>query len=170
MANPLNVYWDSCAWLGLVNGEDGRKQNLEIVYGMARRGLIQLWTSTVAIVEVNRLSVEMNMPRPISDESLAIINDLLFQPFISHISLDTIVARRAQRLLRETRGLTKRPDAMHLASAIQWNIHTFHTYDGSDLLHLNGQIRCLDGEDMEIVLPSDPFDGGLFSERPENAG
>lgn len=170
MADPVNVYWDSCAWLGLLNGEPGRKRILQGVYGQARRGLIQLWTSTIAIVEVNRLSSEMNVPRPISGEGLAIIDDLLFQPFVNPISMDTIVAKRARHLLRQMPGLTKRPDAMHLASAIQWNVAIFHTYDGSDLLHLDGKIQCADGSDMEITLPRDPFGGGLFDEQPDLAG
>lgn len=165
----MNIYWDSCAWLGLLNGEVGRKRALESIYGHARKGLIQIWTSTIAIVEVNRLSTEMNVPRPISTGGLSVIDDLLFQPFINPLSLDTIVAKRARKLLRETAGLTKRPDAMHLASASQWNIPIFHTYDGSDLLHLNGKITCLDGRPMEICIPRDPFDGGLFAERPEVA-
>lgn len=170
MASPLNIYWDSCAWLGLANGEKDRKRDLEIVYGQARRGLVQLWTSTIAVVEVNRLAGEMQQERPIADDSLAIIDGLLFQPFVNLVSMDTIVARRARQLLRETRGLTKRPDAMHLATAIQWNIPIFHTYDGSDILHLNGKIECLDGTVMEINFPRDPFDGGLFNERPEVTG
>jgi hypothetical protein len=153
----------------LLNGEEGRKRDLETVYGQARRGLVEIWTSTIAIVEVNRLASEMNVPRPVSGEGLPVIDDLLFQPFVNPVSMDTLVARLARQLLRETVGLTKRPDAMHLASAIHWNIPLFHTYDGSDLLHLDGKIQCRDGTSMEICLPRDPFDGGMFSERPENA-
>ena len=166
MADPVNIYWDSCAWLGLVNGETGRKLILENVYGQARRGLIQIWTSTIAIVEVNRLASEMNVARPIPDTGLRVIDDLLFQPFVNLLSMDTIVAKKARQLLREMPGLTKRPDAMHLASAIEWNIPIFQTYDGSDLLHLNGKIECRDGTNMEICLPYDPFGGEMFDERP----
>lgn len=109
----------------------------------------------------------MNVPRPIPDTGLRVIDDLLFQPFVNPLSMDTIVAKTARQLLRDTPGLTKRPDAMHLASAIEWNIPVFHTYDGSDLLHLNGKIECRDGTNMEICLPYDPFGGGMFDERPE---
>ena len=164
MTDPFDIYWDSCAWLGLLNGEAGRKQILENVYGQARRGLIQIWTSTIAVVEVNRLSGEMNLPRPVPNTGVEAIDELLFQPFVNLVSLDTIVAKRARQLLRDTRGLTKRPDAMHLASAIQWNIPILHTYDGSDLLHLNGKISCLNGTMMEICLPQNPYGPGLFDE------
>lgn len=169
MADPVNIYWDSCAWLALLNGEPGRTHALSAVYGQARRGLVQLWSSSIAIVEVNRLSSEMNISRPVPDTGIPVIDDLLFQPFVNLISMDTIVAKKARKMFRETPGLRKGPDAIHLASAIQWNIPILHTYDGSDLLHLNGKIQCLDGVVMDICLPRDPFGEGLFDEQSETS-
>lgn len=162
MADPIKVYWDSCAWLGLINGESKRKPDLDAVYGNAKRGFIEIWTSTIALVEVNRLESEMNQQRPIPPEGLAVIDGILMQPFVKLVSMDTIVATRARQLLRTTPKLTKRPDAMHLATAMIWNIPIFHTYDGNDLLHLNGKVECDDGTKMEIAVPSDPTAGGLL--------
>lgn len=164
MADPVKVYWDSCAWLGLINGEPTRKPDLDAVYGNARRGFIEIWTSTIAVVEVNRLETEMNVPRPVSPEGLAVIDNILMQPFVKLVAVDTIVATRARQLLRETVGLTKRPDAMHLATAIVWNVPIFHTYDGNDLLHLNGKVTCDDGMEITITVPSDPTAGGLLAQ------
>ena len=65
--------------------------------------------------------------------------------------------------MRTTPKLTKRPDAMHLASAMIWNIPLLHTYDGNDLLHLNGKVDCDDGTAMTISVPSDPTAGGLLT-------
>jgi len=122
----------------------------------------------MAIVEVNRLASEMQMTKPISPESIAKLDGLLFQPFVKLVNLDQIVAKRARKVIRETPGLKKKPDAVHLASAIIWNIPIFHTYDRDDLLHLNGTISCIDGTPMEITAARDPFDGGLFDERNQN--
>ena len=169
LAEPVKVYWDSCAWLGLVNAEPEKLPPLRAVYGQARRGLVEIWSSTIAIVEVNRLASEMSKPKPIDPESLEKIDGLLFQPFVKLINLDQIVARRARKLIRETPKLSKRPDAIHLASAMLWNIPLFHTYDHDDLLHLNGSILCDDGTLMEISTARDPFDGGLLSGAPEVA-
>lgn len=163
MVSPTKIYWDSCAWLGLINGEPKRKPDLDAVYGLAKRGVLELWTSTIAIVEVNRLESEMNTSRPITTDGDRIIDGILFQPFVKLVGMDTLVAKRARALLRNTPGLTKRPDAMHLATAILWNIPLFHTYDGNDLLHLNGKIMCLDGTVMQITVPSDPTAGGLLA-------
>ena len=111
------------------------------------------------------------MPKPISPESLEKLDGLLFQPFVKLINLDQIVAKRARKIIRETPKLSKKPDAVHLASAIVWNIPLFHTYDRADLLHLNGSISCMDGTSMEITAASDPFaEEGLFSDKPETAG
>jgi predicted nucleic acid-binding protein len=170
LANPIKIYWDSCAWLGLVNGEPDKLPAVKAVYGQARQGLIEIWTSTMAVVEVNRLAAEMTMDKPIPPDGLSKIDNLLFQPFVNLINLDQIVAKRARKVIRETPGLKKRPDAVHLASAIVWNIPLFHTYDRDDLLHLNGSIHCMDGTAMEITAARDPFAGGLFDERPEIAG
>jgi len=167
LADPIKIYWDSCAWIGLVNAEPEKIHDVQAVYTQARRGLIELWTSTVAIVEVNRLASEMQMAKPIPPESLEKLDGLLFQPFVKLINLDQIVAKRARKIIRETPGLKKKPDAIHLASAVVWNIPLFHTYDRNDLLHLNGSVSCMDGTAMEITEANDPFaEQGLFSDKP----
>lgn len=163
MASPIRVYWDSCAWLGLINGEATRKPDLDAVYGLAKRGVLELWTSTIAIVEVNRLQTEMNIPRPITTDGLNTIDNILFQPFVKLVGMDVMVAKKARDFLRTVPGLTKRPDAMHLATAAFWNIPLLHTYDDNDLLHLNGKVMCEDGTVMQITIPSDPTAGGLLA-------
>jgi predicted nucleic acid-binding protein len=164
----IKIYWDSCAWIGLVNGEPEKVEPLRAVYDHARRGNVEIWSSTMAVVEVNRLENEMNIARPVPPEGLAKIDDLLFQPFVKLINLDQIVAKRARRLIRETPGLRKKPDSVHLASAMIWDIPIFHTYDGNDLLHLNGLIKCNDGTLMAITRARDPFAGELFDGITEN--
>lgn len=166
MADPTKIYWDSCAWIGLVNGEAGRKHALEAIYGQARSGLIHIWTSTISIVEANRLEAEMGMEKPIPPESIKVLDDLLFQPFVMLAPVDTDIAIRARKLLRETPKLSKKPDAIHLATAIRWDVPILHTYDGNDLLHLNGKKTCDNGEPLSITLPKDPFSGGLFAQEP----
>ncbi|GAM01956.1 type II toxin-antitoxin system VapC family toxin [Sphingomonas parapaucimobilis] len=168
MANSTKIYWDSCAWIGLINGEPDKIASLHAVYGHARRGLVEIWTSTMAVVEANRLGSEMQMDKPIPPDSLAKIDGLVFQPFVKLINLDPMVAKRARKIIRETSKLKKRQDAVHLASAVIWNIPIFHTYDRVDLLHLNGAINCMDGTVMQIAEASDPFGGGLFSEQQQN--
>lgn len=164
MADPLRIYWDSCAWMGLVNAEADKLPGLRAVYGHARRNLVELWTSTIAIVEVSKLASEKSLKRPIPPDSLAVIDAILFQPFIKPVNVDQIVAKRARKLTREVDRL-KGPDAVHIASAMVWNVPVFHTYDRDDLLALNGKIYCDDGTPLEIIQARDPFEGALFVER-----
>jgi len=164
MASPKKIYWDSCAWLGLVNAEPNRKHELEVVYDQARNGLVEIWSSTLSIVEANRLSTEVRQRKPIPPDSLKAIDDLLFQPFVKLVPVDVDIAKRARKLVRETPGLGKKADAIHLASAIRWNIPTLHTYDRDDLLHLDGKINCDDEAPLRICEPEDPT-GGLFAKK-----
>lgn len=168
MSSPTKLYWDSCAWLGLVNGEPGRKEALEAIYEQARRRIVEIWTSTLSIVEANRLSSEVHMPKPVPPDSLAILDNLLFQEFVKLIPVDTVIARDARTLVRETPKLQKKADAVHLASAIRWSVPVLHTYDGNDLLHLDGKFSCRDGSLLTICEPQNPS-GGLFDLAPRQS-
>lgn len=165
MPEPVKVYWDACAWLALVNEEQGRKPDVDAVYTQARNGNVEIWTSNISIVEANRLEAEVHQAKPIPEGSLAILDAVFLQPFVKLIPVDTDIAIRARKLVRETVGLRVKADAIHLASAIRWNIPTLHTYDGSDLTHLDGQFTCDNGTMLTICHPKDPFqDEGLFAD------
>jgi len=168
LADSAKVYWDSCAWLGLINGEQDRKRELQAVYDQARQGVVELWTSTLSIVEANRLVAEMQQPKPIPPDSIQALDEMLFQRFVKLVPVDTDIARRARGLLRETPKLGKKPDAIHLASAMRWNVAILHTYDGNDLVHLDGKFHCDDGTPLTICEPSDPTAGGLFAKAKTN--
>lgn len=163
MAKPIKLYWDSCAWLGFLNGEPDKKRELEIVYGGARRGHYELWTSTLSMVEVRRLDGEENASRPWEEENAKKIRDLFWQPFVKPIPLAQDIAEDARELFRNTLGLGKFQDAIHLASSLRWNIEVMHTYDRADLLHLDGQLHCRNGSVLQICYPDETTEGPLFS-------
>lgn len=162
MANSERVYWDACALLGLVNDEAGRKTELKNVYQQARNVQLEVWTSTISIVEANRLKPEPGNPKPISPDNLSTLDDVFFQPFVKLVALDILISRMVRKLIRETPGLGKKLDAIHLATALFWSLPIMHTYDGSDLLHLDREMKCRDGSYLRILEPSDIGDGGLF--------
>lgn len=170
MAKAKRVYWDACAWIGLINGEVDKKRALGIIYGGAQRGHYEIWSCATAVVEANRLKDEMGEPKPLAAEKLQVLDDLFLQPFVKVMPNDIEVARLARKLFRETPGLGKKWDAVHLASAMRSNIEVFHTYDNDDLLHLNGQLTCRNGNPLTICYPDETTDGSLFKNAPRKAG
>lgn len=164
MAKP-KFYWDSCAWLGLLNGEPEKKRELEIVYNSARKGECEIWTSTFSLVEVNRFEDEVGKAKPLEPERLIQIAKLFEQPFVKLVALDLEIARNAQKLVRETSGLRKKTDAVHLASALRWSVDALHTYDNDDLLHLDGKLLDKRGNSLRICYPDEHSDGPLFAQN-----
>lgn len=163
VAKLRKLYWDSCAWLGLLNEESGKHRELEIIFNGAKRGHFEIWTSALSLVEVNRFADELGQPKPLGDDQLALIAAVFEQPFVKIVPLDMEIGRRSRSLVRETPGLTKKLDAVHLASALRWNVDALHTYDNDDLLHLDGQFSCKDGRKLKICYPDELTDGELFN-------
>lgn len=161
MAKPPKIYWDTCAWLGFLNGEADKKRELQIVYGNARNGRCQLWTSTLSLVETRRLADEKDLPKPLSEENSRIIDAVFKQPFVYTIPLAVDIADRARAIFREVP--TKWQDAVHLASALRWNSDIMHTYDHDDLLKLSLRYECRNGQKLLITYPDETTDGPLFS-------
>ncbi len=179
MANVKKVYWDSCTWLGLLNRESNRLIEIEYIWKQAEQGGVEIWTSTVAQMEVCKLaserdaiSVQGNSAKTkiMTENNLNKIENLFNQPFVKRIPLDVEISSRARRLFRETDGLDKVADAAHVISAMKWNIPTIHTYDGTDLLHLSGKLFTDDGTEIEICEPSERPPKDLFSPKDENDG
>jgi predicted nucleic acid-binding protein len=163
LAKPAKIYWDSCAWLGFLNGEAGKTRELEIVYSNARQGLCELWTSTLAVVETRRLGVELHDPKPLSEAHHTIIRDLFRQPFVKTAPVSLEIAEAARTIWRETSNLKKFQDAIHLATALRWSASVLHTYDNADLTHLSLKFKCKNGEQLPICYPNETTDGPLFA-------
>ena len=157
------VYWDSCAWIGLVNCEPNKINPLRAIWEAAHRGEFEIWTSAYAYLEVIKGHSEYGTPYP-PEESDKIIEEMLSQPYVQRIQLDVPIAKLARKLKRDyhEEGLRKRPDAVHLASALYHNCDEMHTWDKKDLLHLTGKINRRDGRPLIIKIPG-PDELGLFA-------
>lgn len=155
MNSPKRVYWDACAWLGLLNGEREKLVALQVVWEKARRGEVEIWTSAFCLAEVYKAKCEGGAESlgPEGDQAL---DDMFDQDFVKVVQVDVEIGRLARRLLRSQAKLKKPSDAIHLATAVQWDLEQLHTYDGSDLLGLI--VRTRSGADLEICKP-DRIDG-----------
>jgi predicted nucleic acid-binding protein len=157
MTDELQVYWDSCCWIGLINQEERWFGDLQSLFESAQRGDAQLWISTITILEVVKVPSEDGMPRPWPDANIAQVDNLFLQDYVRTVQLDQQIARKAREIYRSTPslGLRKQMDAIHLATALFHNVDEFHTDDGEDLLSLNKTLTCRDGRLLRICKPKD---------------
>ena len=156
---PINekkrIYWDACAWLGLINGEAAKSADLEVVWKKAERGQVEIWTSAFCLAEVYKVKCEDGKTGLQADQDKQ-IDDLFQQDFVNVVQVDIEVAEEARRLLRTIDKLKKPSDAIHLATALVWNLDQLHTYDSDDLLGIT--INRRDGQRLDICT-ADMVDG-----------
>ena len=166
MAKVRRVYWDACAWLGLINAELKKHRELRLVWDAAVRGDYEIWTSAFCYAEVFKAKCEDGDTK-LKEESDALIDSMFEQPHVKRVQVDVVIGRSARKLLREFPGLKKPQDAIHLATALYYNLDSLHTYDGSNLLGLNGKVRRRDGELLQICIPDAETNGPLFAGKKD---
>lgn len=160
----LRIYWDSCTWLGLINEEEHKWPGCEHIISEAFKGNVEILVSTITLAEVYKTRCE-DPYKMIAEENDIAIEDFFNQPFIVIASVDEEVAVRARGLLRyySDKGMKKPTDAIHLATAIMYGAEEMHTFDGSDLLCLNGLIKNDGGQVLVIRKPPAPPVGDPLS-------
>jgi len=150
------VYWDSCAWIGLIRGEADKVIACQYVLDEAKAGRIQIWTSALTIAEVYKVKCGGAQTALPADKEQAFL-DLLSQDFVVRVAVTVEIATFARALLRQY--LNKPNDAIHLATAALNNLDEFHTYDKNDILPLDGKIKRVDGELLKVKRPPEPPPG-----------
>lgn len=156
MADPKSVYWDSCVWLRLINGEAGADR-CQSVLDRAKAGHLMIWTSSLTLAEVYKFKCD-------GPKALALDQDRLFEQyveseFVVEVQVDHAIATLARRLCREHPPLKKPNDGVHLASAVLSNVDQFHTFDADDLLALAGKVNRADGTILTMCEPEGPAYG-----------
>lgn len=149
---PRRVYWDSCCFLGLINQEAGKASDCTGVWKEAESGKTIIYTSFFAFTEVIRAKCE-GVTKPLPETDDVKIQTLLRQAWIRPLILDERIALAARNLLRLHPECKKPSDGIHLASALSMKVEEMHTYDGSDLLMLDGKIQRADGKPQVICVP-----------------
>ncbi|GIV04377.1 MAG: hypothetical protein KatS3mg015_3207 [Fimbriimonadales bacterium] len=118
--NSRAVYWDSCVILTTLIGNHHELRNF---LELAEEGSVLIATSQFAEIEVSYL--------PDLDDDLRIIEKFFAQPYVFTLPIRKDVRIEARNLVRDLslRGA----DALHVATALRWNIPAFETFD-QDLL------------------------------------
>ncbi len=147
------VYWDSCAFLGLINGEAAKQAACRSVWNDAEKGYTEIYTSFFTFAEVYKAKCE-GKAKPLVAAEEAKVVQFLQQEFIIGILVDEAIGIAARTLMRQYTECKKPSDAIHLASALRLNVDEMHTYDGSDLLKLSRKVHCQNGDPLMICPPS----------------
>lgn len=143
------MYWDACAFLGLINNEVGRHPNCLAVWREAENGETIIHTSFFTWAEVFKARCEGDA-KPLAEEKDKDIEAVLSQPFIEPVVVDEAIGIAARRLMRRHAECKKPTDGIHLATALRLSVDEMHTFDGSDLLALDGKLMCADGRYLKI--------------------
>ena len=153
MAEPTKVYWDSCVWLALILGEAGRVDRCESLIELAKKGDVQIWTSSLTLAEVYKLRVGADARQLPADRD-HIFEQFLEQDYIVEVQVDHDVGVRARDLLRQfSPPLKKCNDAVHLATAVLNDLDELHSFDAGNLLALNERVDRRDGKRLIIREP-----------------
>jgi predicted nucleic acid-binding protein len=144
--SPIKVYWDACAWIGLINGEAKKIHPLRSIWEDAQKGKYEIWTSVYSYLEVIKGALEHGTTHHL-EESDRTFDNMLDQPYVKKVQLDSEIAKLARHLRRKLQhiGIVPRPDAIHLATASFYSCDELHTSDNCHLLQFDGKVSRMDG-------------------------
>lgn len=159
---PDLVYFDACVFIELLQQSiQKRFEACEDLREKAAKGDLIIVTSSVTIVEVNKLPDSPQLPEEQSKKILEFFEN----PYIAVRVPDRRTAEYAHELTR-THGLMPN-DAIHVATAVLAKVSVLYTYDSvknrrKGLLRHNLKIGT---PPLRIEVPPDPLDGTLFGEK-----
>jgi len=158
LAEKKKVYWDACIWFALIKQEPGRLTNCSHVLDLARRGEVEIWTSSLTLAEVFRkqCGVPTTAANGLPEDKDLEFEAFVAQDFVVEVQVDHQIGIAARRLLRQHAKLRKPQDAIHLASALQHDLDEFHTFDADNLLGLDGLVQTRSGRSLKICEPPAP--------------
>lgn len=128
-------YWDSDCFLGWLKGEPDKIEACKGVVAAAEKGEVLIVTSALTVAEVVKL--KHKPPIPI-EHSEKVRNFFARHDLIEVRDVNRYLAEDARELVWENQGV-KPKDAIHLATAMKFDITIFDTFD-VDLIKLDGKL------------------------------
>ncbi len=138
------VYWDSNAFLGLLNGEVEKVAPCEDVWAAGEKGHLIIVTSTLTVAEV---IYSRGVPK-MDPAKRPKVNDFFRAPHIVQKPLTRKIAELARDVVWDCNIQAK--DAIHVATAAYYHVGILHTYDDK-LLALN--LVTINGFNLQIIKP-----------------
>lgn len=153
------VYWDACAWLGLINKETNKYTACRYTMEEAEKGSIEIWTSAFTLAEVFKKKCDASTHSSLPPKYDTNFEDYLSKDHVILVAVTRDIGAYARRLLRVHPDLKKPQDAIHLATAALHDLDEFHSYDDKNILPLDGLIDCQNGSKLTLKKPDDPPPG-----------
>lgn len=154
-------YWHSDCFLGWLKGEDGKRDACRGVIQAAVDREVLLVTSALTLAEVTKLKKRGRMNR----EDAQKIADFFSQDYITVRNVNRYIAEIARELAWKHRSLDPER-AIHLATAVRFQITTIDTFD-KKLIKLDGKIG---DPPIRIGPPDIPYQHTLFDEDEPSGG
>lgn len=131
-------YWDSCVFLALINGEEGRVGHIKEFMHEAAQLQVAIYTSVLTIAEVGFSAAEKDS-RDLDPKTLQAIDDLWLPGSpVTMVEIYAQIAVGARDLMRTAIETTvKRPkpgDAIHMATVKRLGVDACHTYNMKDFV------------------------------------
>ena len=124
--------WCSCTTIDYLKGEPRAKPHCDLIINDCIAGNVEIVVSVLSHIEVAKVG---NLT---DDDAEARIQEFFNRPYVVSATIDLAVAREARRLVRTYSGL-KPLDAVHVATALRWNIPILETYDDQMIGIVNGR-------------------------------
>lgn len=116
-------YWDACAFLGWLRGEEDKAPTCRAVISEAQAGRVRIVTSTLTLPEVLWLKGK----DPVAVQHRERIRAFFRHEWIVLIHLDRAIGELAQEVVWE-HGIRPK-DAVHVATALKAGVEQLDTFD-----------------------------------------
>ena len=156
------VYWDSDAFLALINEDKSadEMQGCNDVWAACEKGLIHIVTSALTTAEV----IHKKGTPKLDPSKRALVSNFFRQEFISQKPLTREIAELARDVVWDSNIHPK--DAVHVATCAFYRIRELHSFDGNlvgkskiDVAGFELNVRNPHGQAQSEIVIEDPHKG-----------
>jgi len=145
------IYWDSDAFLGWLQEEDGKVDLCRATIERAKKGEVIIVTSALTLAEVLWMKKAPRVPK----EKAELVQRFFRRSYIRVYNVTRKISESAQELVWDKDIRPK--DAIHVATAINIKLQYLETFDGG-LLNKSGKV----GDPPLIIRkPQEPVQGSF---------
>ncbi len=149
--NKPVYYWDTCIFIAWIKNEQLPNAEMNGVFEIADK----IQSNRAILITSQLLTVEL-LPCKMPPHAMDLIERFFKRKNAQKKAVDGRVTQLAQKIRNEHPKVSPN-DAIHLATAIHYEVDQFHTFDdggkdGSSILSLNGRIG-----DPPLVICKPPF-------------